>query len=91
MEFNSRDIASEWAMSKGWALEIVGSTITVRDGSDYVMAEMDFCPTRRAPVRIPSALADLEKSTLHVAVALSGLTLTAMRWWLKRQAQERMQ
>ncbi len=91
MELDSRDIAWEWAMSKGWAFQIVASTITVRDGSNYVMAEMDFCPTRQAPLRTTSALADLEKSTLHVAVAFSGLTSTAMRWWLKRQAQERMQ
>jgi hypothetical protein len=91
MEFNPRDVAWEWALAKGWTLEIVGSTITVRDGSNYVMAEMEFCCTRRAPVRTTSALADLEKSTLHVAVALSGLTSTAMHWWLKRQAQERMQ
>jgi hypothetical protein len=91
MEFDSRDIAWEWAMSKGWALEIVGSTITVRDGSDYVMAEMDFCPTRRAPARTTSALADLEKSTLHVAVALSGQTSSAMRWWLNQQTKRRAQ
>ncbi len=88
---DSRDIAWEWAMSKGWAFEIVGSTITVRDGGDYVMAEMDFCPAGRAPVRTTSAIVDLEKSALHVAVALSGLTSTAMRWSLKRQATRRAQ
>jgi hypothetical protein len=84
MEFNFRDIAWEWALAKGWTLEIVGSTVTVRDGNRYVMAEMEFCPTRRVPVWITSALADLEKSTLHTAVTVCGQTSSAMRWWLKR-------
>jgi hypothetical protein len=91
MEPDSRDVAWEWALAKGWAFEVVGSTVTVRDGSNYVMAEMDFCPTRQAPVRTVSALVDLEKSTLHVAVALAGLTSTAIRWWLKRESQRREQ
>ena len=89
MALDVRDVSWRWASAKGWALEVVGSTITVRDGSNYVMVEIDFCHTQRAPFRSAPAVAEVEKSTFHVAVALCGLNSTAMRWWLKGSPQER--
>jgi hypothetical protein len=47
MKLDSRDIAWEWAMAKGWAFEITASTITVRDGSAYVIAGWISAPRRR--------------------------------------------
>ncbi len=88
MVLDARDITYEWAMAKGWASEIVGSTVTVRDGNSYVVIEVDFSPSRRSSVLEGSAFADFEKSALHVAVALSGRAPSAMRWWFKRQAQQ---
>jgi hypothetical protein len=91
MAFDFRAIAWEWAMAKGWALEIVGSTATVRDGNSYVVAEIDFSSNRRSSALAASAFADFEKSSLHVAVALSGQAPSAMRCWLKRESQRREQ
>jgi hypothetical protein len=89
MALDPRDVSWQWASAKGWALERIGSTITVRDGSDYVTAEMDFCYTQQAPVRFAPEEAEIEKSTFHAVVAFCGLSSTAMRWWLKSGAQER--
>ena len=89
MTFDPRDISWQWASAKGWSLERIGSTITVRDGSAYVMAEMDVCYTERTPARPAQSEAEIEKSTFHAVVAFCGLSSTAMRWWLKSSAQER--
>jgi hypothetical protein len=87
MALNTGDVACEWAMAKGWSSEIVGSTVTVRDGNSYVVAEVDFSSNRRASALEGSAFSDFEKSVLHVAVALAGQVPSALRWWFKMQAQ----
>ncbi len=87
MALDASAIACEWAMAKGWSSEIVGSTVTVRDGDSYVVAEVDFSPNRRSSALEGSTFADFEKSVLHVAVALSGKAPVAMRWWFKSLAQ----
>ena len=89
--FDLRAIACEWAMAKGWSSEIVGSTVTVRDGNSYVVVEVDFSSNRRSSALEGSAFADFEKSALHVAVVLSGQAPSAMRWWFKAQARRSVQ
>jgi hypothetical protein len=89
--FDFRVIACEWAMAKGWSSEIVGSTVTVRDGNSYVVVEVDFSSNRRSSALEGSAFADFEKSALHVAVVLSGQAPSAMRRWLKAQARRSAQ
>jgi len=42
MTFDPRDVAFEWAWTKGWKVELAGTTVTVRDDEDYVMAEVDL-------------------------------------------------
>ncbi len=80
MVLDPREVSFEWAWAKGWKIELVGTTITVRDGADYVMAEMDFSHVR--PIALRSAVNDLElqKSAIHVAVHSCGLTSKALRW-----------
>lgn len=89
MTIDSREVAWEWASAKGWALEIAGSAITVRDGSNYVMAEMDFSPTQHSPFRSAMTVAEVERSTFHVAVTLCGLSSAAMRWQLRSPSRLR--
>jgi hypothetical protein len=87
MALDTSVVACEWAMAKGWSSEIVGSTVTIRNGNSYVVVEVDFSSNQRSSALEASAFADFEKSVLHVAVALSGQAPSAMRWWLKAQAR----
>ena len=84
MIFDPRENSFEWAWAKGWKVELAGTTITIRDGEDYVMTEMDLSHVRPSSLRLAVADLELQKSAIHVAVRFCGLTEKAARW--KRSA-----
>ena len=65
MEYDARDIASEWASAKGWKISLSGTDISVQDGSDYVMAEMNLCHVHPLFLRSVVHSLDFEKSVLQ--------------------------
>jgi hypothetical protein len=81
MTLDPRDVAFEWAWMKGWKVELAGTTVTVRDGRDYVMAEMDFSHVRPDVLRMAINDLELQKSAIHFAVLLCGQFTNAARWW----------
>ncbi len=85
MTFDSREIAHEWAWSKGWSVELSGTTITVRDGDEYVMAELDLCHVQPAALRMAVNDLEFQKSVIHVAVHCCGLTSKALHWTQRRR------
>jgi hypothetical protein len=80
MAFDPRVAAFDWAWTKGWKVELAGTTVTVRDAGDYVMAEMDFSHVRPDVLRLAVNDQDLQKSAIHTTVLLCGFSSTAERW-----------
>lgn len=84
MTFDARDVAFEWAWTKGWRVEPAGTTVTVRDGEDYVMAEVDLSHVQPAWLRQVVGDPELQKSAIHMAVLSCGLSEKVARWSQKK-------
>jgi len=78
---DSREAAFQWAWAHGWKLEIAGTNVTVRDGKNYVMTEMELGDFRPDALRVALDNAELQKSAIHMAVLLCGFSVKAARWW----------
>ena len=80
MTFDPRDVAFEWAWTKGGKVELAGTTVTVRDDEDYVMAEVDLSHVQPAWLRQVVRDPELQKSAVHMAVLSCGFSEKAARW-----------
>ena len=80
MDIDHREAAFDWALTKGWKVELAGTTVTVRDGEDYVMAEVDLSHVQLAWLRQVVGDPELQKSAIHMAVLSCGFSEKAARW-----------